>query len=109
MVGNARDQNYSRTALCGVSRSHVCKRRSFLHRKSNIGCYIIKDNTTCHRPAHVHVIGKGCEAVFELNCPEGSPELRENYGFNTSDLSRIRTALAVRATHLCEEWSRIYG
>jgi len=21
-----------------------------------------------HRPAHVHVIGNGCEAVFKLNC-----------------------------------------
>jgi len=26
-----------------------------------------------HRPAHVHVIGKDCEAVFKLNCPEGPP------------------------------------
>jgi len=24
-----------------------------------------------HRPAHVHVIGNGCEAVFKLNCPMG--------------------------------------
>jgi len=24
-----------------------------------------------HRPAHVHVIGAGCEAVFNLNCPDG--------------------------------------
>ena len=29
-----------------------------------------------HRPAHVHVIGAGGEAVFILNCPEGPPELR---------------------------------
>ena len=35
-----------------------------------------------HRPAHVHVIGGGCEAVFDLHCPEGPPELRENYGFS---------------------------
>jgi Domain of unknown function (DUF4160) len=27
-----------------------------------------------HRPAHVHVIGSGCEAVFNLHCPEGPPE-----------------------------------
>jgi len=32
-----------------------------------------------HRPAHVHVIGRGCEAVFNLNCPAGPVELRENY------------------------------
>jgi hypothetical protein len=62
-----------------------------------------------HRPAHVHVIGNGCEAVFKLNGPEGPPELRENYGFATSDLSRIRTALAEKLDYLCEEWDRIHG
>lgn len=35
-----------------------------------------------HRPAHVHVIGKGCEAVFRLQCPLGPVELRENYRFS---------------------------
>jgi hypothetical protein len=34
-----------------------------------------------HRPAHVHVMGGGQEAVFKLNCPAGPAELRENYGF----------------------------
>lgn len=29
-----------------------------------------------HRPAHVHVIGNGCEAVFNLNCPNGPNEWR---------------------------------
>jgi hypothetical protein len=24
-----------------------------------------------HRPEHVHVIGRGVEAVFEVNCPNG--------------------------------------
>ena len=35
-----------------------------------------------HRPAHVHVLGNGCEAVFELDCPYGPPCLRENYGYS---------------------------
>src|SRR5712691_5711008 len=61
-----------------------------------------------HRPAHVHVIGD-CEAVFKLNCPEGPPELRENYGFAANRLSRIQAALTSRLTHLCAEWSRIHG
>lgn len=60
-----------------------------------------------HRPAHVHVIGS-CEARFNLNCPEGPPELRENYGCPASELSRIKTALAERIAHLCAEWSRIH-
>ncbi len=36
-----------------------------------------------HRPAHVHVIGSDVEAVFILHCPDGPPELRESYSFNT--------------------------
>jgi len=62
-----------------------------------------------HRPAHVHVIGGGCEAVFKLNCPEGQPELRENYGFTARRLSRIKAVLTSRLTHFCAEWSRIHG
>ncbi|MGO9259223.1 MAG: DUF4160 domain-containing protein [Bryobacteraceae bacterium] len=27
-----------------------------------------------HRPAHVHMIGRGHEAVFDLNCPAGPVE-----------------------------------
>jgi hypothetical protein len=62
-----------------------------------------------HRPAHVHVIGSGCEAVFKLNCPQGPPELRENYGFAAGKLSKIKAALASRSSSLCAEWSRIHG
>lgn len=62
-----------------------------------------------HRPAHVHVIGNGSEAVFKLHCPNGPPELRENYGFSRTDVSRICAALAKRLAHLCAEWSRIHG
>lgn len=43
-----------------------------------------------HRPAHVHVLGGGREAVFNLNCPDGPPELRESYGFNTQELNPDR-------------------
>jgi hypothetical protein len=62
-----------------------------------------------HRPAHVHVISKDCEAFFKLNCPEGPPKLRENYNFPASELSKIKAALEERITHLCAEWSRIHG
>ena len=61
-----------------------------------------------HRPAHVHVIGNGCEAVFKLHCPEGPPELRENFGFSPGDLARIKTAVTRRLAHLCAEWSKIH-
>ena len=61
-----------------------------------------------HRPAHVHVIGNGCEAVFNLNCPEGPPELRENFGFSLAEVNRIQAALANRLAHLCAQWSQIH-
>jgi len=62
-----------------------------------------------HRPAHVHVIGNGCEAVFVLNGVAGLPELRENYGFAAKDLGAIRHELATRMKPLLAEWSAIHG
>ncbi|WP_073106240.1 DUF4160 domain-containing protein [Pollutimonas bauzanensis] len=62
-----------------------------------------------HRPAHVHTIGSGCEAVFSLHCPKGPPELRENYGFSTKELIRIVNALAGNLAALCTAWRHIHG
>jgi hypothetical protein len=62
-----------------------------------------------HRPAHVHVIGDGCEAVFDLHCPKGPPELRENYGFGTRQLNRIEMALTTNLALACREWETIHG
>jgi hypothetical protein len=62
-----------------------------------------------HRPAHVHVIGRGCEAVFNLNCPEGPVELRENYGFSRRDLAHFRTVLTENLRLLCRAWEEIHG
>jgi hypothetical protein len=62
-----------------------------------------------HRPAHVHVIGHGHEAVFKLNCPTGPIVLRENYGFSRTDTSRIKRALLQNLVHLCSAWERIHG
>ncbi len=62
-----------------------------------------------HRPAHVHLIGRGYEAVFKLNCPQGPPEVRENYGFPASEIARIKTALEEKTALLCAEWRRIHG
>ncbi len=61
-----------------------------------------------HGPAHVHVIGNDYVAVFKLHCPEGPPELWENYGCPASELSKIKKALEERIAHLCAEWSRIH-
>lgn len=62
-----------------------------------------------HRPAHVHVIGNGCEAVFNLHCPAGPPELRENFGFSLQEVGSLRAELADALAHLCHQWSEIHG
>jgi Domain of unknown function (DUF4160) len=62
-----------------------------------------------HRPAHVHVIGRGCEAVFNMNCATGLVERRENYGFSKRALARIRSVLAEHSEELCRRWEEIHG
>lgn len=62
-----------------------------------------------HRPAHVHVIKAGHEAVFNLHCPDGPPELRENYGFSRRELQRAKDILMAELSDLCEQWSAIHG
>jgi hypothetical protein len=56
----------------------------------------------------VHAIGGGCEAVFNMNCPAGPVELRENYGFSRRAIAQIRSALADHLKDLCSEWERIH-
>ena len=62
-----------------------------------------------HIPAHVHVWGSGNEAVFNLNCPGGPVNLRENYGFSRSQIARIRKSLDASVARICQEWRRIHG
>ncbi|NMG45850.1 DUF4160 domain-containing protein [Aromatoleum toluvorans] len=61
-----------------------------------------------HRPAHVHVQGNGCEAVFKLCCPDGPPALRENYGFTQKDLARVAEGLARNLAALCAAWRQLH-
>ena len=62
-----------------------------------------------HRPAHVHAIGMGHEAVDELKCPTGPVELRENYGFTRRELVRIAEILNSNLVPLCGAWESIHG
>lgn len=62
-----------------------------------------------HRPAHVHVIGDGSEAVFILGCPDGPIALRENRGFTLATVRAIVRDLAGHRAHLCESWRQIHG
>lgn len=61
-----------------------------------------------HRPAHVHVIGPGCEAVFDLGCPGGPPSLRNNYGCSGRLLANISQALTDDLRVLCTRWREIH-
>lgn len=62
-----------------------------------------------HRPAHVHVIGGGREALFNLNCPAGPAQLRENYGFARREIRPIQSDLTHHLTQLCLAWEDIHG
>lgn len=57
-----------------------------------------------HRPAHVHVIGAGGEAVFNLRCPDGPPELRECKGLSMQELNRIAQQIEGALAALCKAW-----
>ena len=62
-----------------------------------------------HRPAHIHVIGRSCEAVFNLNCSAGPIELRENYRFSRREIERILDFLHQHIQELCRAWEEIHG
>lgn len=62
-----------------------------------------------HRPAHVHVIGQGGEAIFNLNGRKGMPVLREVYGLSRRDVARIRALMASHLSVLCAAWESIHG
>lgn len=62
-----------------------------------------------HRPAHVHVMGAGCEAAFVLHAPNGPPQLRENYGFAARQLAAIERELGSQLIRLYAEWRAIHG
>lgn len=55
------------------------------------------------------MIQTGSEAVFNLQCPDGPPELRENYDFSLQALRKIKAILAAHLGHLCQRWRAIHG
>jgi Domain of unknown function (DUF4160) len=62
-----------------------------------------------HRPAHVHVIGIGKQAVFNMCCPDGPPAVRENHGFSTVDLNVLAHRMQGVIGQLCNEWRVFHG
>jgi hypothetical protein len=62
-----------------------------------------------HRPAHVHVAGHGCEAVFNLGCSAGAVEERENYGFSRREIRNVRRIVSANLGDLCRAWEELHG
>ena len=62
-----------------------------------------------HRPAHVHVIGRGAEAIVILQCPDGPPVLRDSLALGRREMAKILDALRGHVPALCERWSSIHG
>ena len=73
------------------------------------GSYRVVIYPNDHRPAHVHVVGNGGEAVFNLHCRAGPPELRECVGLATQELRRIAVRLLGELNGLCDAWEAIHG
>jgi hypothetical protein len=62
-----------------------------------------------HRPPHIHIIGNGREAIFNLQCPDGPFDLRKNYGFSCRDIVRMIDKLAGKPPAYCYKWRQIHG
>ncbi len=62
-----------------------------------------------HLPAHVHVVARWCEAVIDLGCPDGEPEIREFYRFKSREMKPILELVKRHQTELCAMWKEIHG
>ena len=63
-----------------------------------------------HRPAHVHVVGPGFEAAFNLNCPSGPIEVRDISGrVFDAVIRRIARMIEPDIAALCAAWSKYHG
>lgn len=54
-------------------------------------------------------MGRGCEAVFNLNCPAGPVQVRENYGFSRREIRQIAAVSMDHLEELCRAWEQIHG
>jgi hypothetical protein len=70
--------------------------------------YDIQIYTQDHLPPHVHVFARGCEAILNLNCPDGEIGVRENFRFKARELSDIKRILKKYQSLLCAVWKEIH-
>lgn len=62
-----------------------------------------------HRPPHVHVFARGNSAIYDLNCPLGPAELRQNFGLSARELRQAEEGLVGHVEMLCRRWREIHG
>ena len=72
--------------------------------------YRVAVNSNDHTPAHVHAYGKGLEARFRLNCPQGPVECWDFRGpWRLLDLNELVQEIAEALNACCEKWNEIHG
>lgn len=72
--------------------------------------YRVAVNSDDHPPPHVHVFGKGCEARFTLNCPDGPVELWDHAGpWTRAHIIELGREIAAELTICCAKWREIHG
>jgi hypothetical protein len=63
-----------------------------------------------HPPPHVHARGKGMNARFVLNCPDGPVDLSDYDGnWKLAQLQELGEEIASRLADCCTVWSEIHG
>jgi hypothetical protein len=65
----------------------------------------IRVNPRDHNPPHVHIVGKGGHARFNIKVMKWM----DSEGFSRSDLRAIREVIERRIEECWEEWRRIHG
>ena len=72
--------------------------------------YRVTVNTRDHPSPHVHAFGKGCEARFKLNCPDGPVEFWDYDGDCTwAHIVELGHEIAAEIAACCKVWRDIYG
>jgi hypothetical protein len=72
--------------------------------------FTVAVNSNDHAPAHVHTYGRGLDARFGLNCPEGPVEYWDHDGdWKRKHLNELGGEIAARLDQCCAEWRRIHG
>ena len=72
--------------------------------------YRVAVNSNDHNPAHVHAYGKGLEARFKLNCPDGPVEYWDHHGpWRLLDLNELGREIQDGLEACCKKWKEIHG